>query len=407
MGKVLLMKSGGGSGNSELNFSVIGGTTQPVNPKENTIWVDTNTAINGWVFGIVEPEIPIEGMIFFKIGNFSNAEFNALKNNSLFVCPTYALQYINSEWVKMNAVSYQNGAWVEWYVFDGGFLYNYGDECMDATGGWTVSLGSKNETNLYVGSDQNRDSAPAIAKTNKLIDFSTLSSIEAHVVEFYSTTSVGYCEIQLIAEDGTLLKTQRRTYPSASNFTLTIDTFDVSESCYVGIVACNSINDRTTWVKVDKISAVGGDLFYDGYLYKAGSQYTNVTGGWHSWAWRNQSLGTATFDSNGIMVYPNGNSCVAATTVNKIDLTNYSIISFKVVSNEFETDGRTYFGVKADKTIVDEALAAKIDVGLLSNGATYSLDISGLTGEFYVGLFTWNGTSATYFKYTIDEVKLG
>ena len=37
---------GGGGG---LNLKVVGGTTQPTNPRENTIWVNTTTAITGYV----------------------------------------------------------------------------------------------------------------------------------------------------------------------------------------------------------------------------------------------------------------------------------------------------------------------------------------------------------------------
>lgn len=44
--------AGGGAG---LNFKVVGGTSAPSNPKENTILVDTNTPISGYHFGNEEP----------------------------------------------------------------------------------------------------------------------------------------------------------------------------------------------------------------------------------------------------------------------------------------------------------------------------------------------------------------
>ena len=47
-------KHGAGGGTS-LNFKVVGGTTAPSNPKENTIWVDTDTAIHTWDFSATEP----------------------------------------------------------------------------------------------------------------------------------------------------------------------------------------------------------------------------------------------------------------------------------------------------------------------------------------------------------------
>ena len=42
-------------GGENLNFKVVGGTTEPSNPKENTIWVNTDTAITSWDFSATEP----------------------------------------------------------------------------------------------------------------------------------------------------------------------------------------------------------------------------------------------------------------------------------------------------------------------------------------------------------------
>ena len=39
----------GAGGVSALNFKIVGGTEQPVDPKENTLWVNTQTEISGWV----------------------------------------------------------------------------------------------------------------------------------------------------------------------------------------------------------------------------------------------------------------------------------------------------------------------------------------------------------------------
>lgn len=38
-----------------LNFEIVGGTAEPSNPKENTIWINTDTAITGWEFSANEP----------------------------------------------------------------------------------------------------------------------------------------------------------------------------------------------------------------------------------------------------------------------------------------------------------------------------------------------------------------
>ena len=54
-GEVLIFGAGGGGAN--LNFRVLGGTTQPANPKENDIWVNTDAKITSWVFSVTEPNV--------------------------------------------------------------------------------------------------------------------------------------------------------------------------------------------------------------------------------------------------------------------------------------------------------------------------------------------------------------
>ena len=82
----------GGCGSGGLNFKVVGGTSQPTNPKENTIWVNTSTTITGYVFSAAEPAAPEEGMVWITTGTSSTVEFNALKKNGIQVYPISAKQ---------------------------------------------------------------------------------------------------------------------------------------------------------------------------------------------------------------------------------------------------------------------------------------------------------------------------
>lgn len=103
----------GVGGAAGLNFEVFGGTSKPTNPKENTIWVDTDS-IHSWAFSATAPENPEDDMVWFSVGSSSSAAFNALKKNSVMVYPLYAKQYVSGAWVDRTAKSYQNGGWVEW-----------------------------------------------------------------------------------------------------------------------------------------------------------------------------------------------------------------------------------------------------------------------------------------------------
>jgi hypothetical protein len=126
--------TGGGGGGGGLNFDVVG-NPQPNNPKENTIWLNTDVPITSWIFSATEPNTAESGMVWFPVGTSSGVEFNALKKNSIQVYPLSAKQYIDGVWVDKTAKSYQGGKWVDWVTY----LFNSGDFCEDITGGWTNS----------------------------------------------------------------------------------------------------------------------------------------------------------------------------------------------------------------------------------------------------------------------------
>ena len=110
-----------GGGGAALNFKVVGGTSQPANPKENTIWINTSTPITDWVFSATQPT-SASGKVWIHIGTSSVVEFNALKKNGIQVYPLSAKQYVDRAWKNVTAKSYQGGKWVDWitYLFKSG-----------------------------------------------------------------------------------------------------------------------------------------------------------------------------------------------------------------------------------------------------------------------------------------------
>lgn len=145
---------GGGSGG--LNFKIVGGTSEPSNPKENTIWVNTDTDITSWIFDVDEPAEPVDGMVWITVGTSRVVAFNALKKNAIQVYPISVKQYVGGAWVDKVAKSYQNGGWVDWippdiYLVKNGKLkttlktYSSSGASMTSaehTGGYVVLHGS-------------------------------------------------------------------------------------------------------------------------------------------------------------------------------------------------------------------------------------------------------------------------
>ena len=119
---------------SNLNFTVVGGTVQPENPKENTIWVNTDQDITGHVFSAIEPENPAEGVVWVVLGGSIGIEVDAIsdENNIVTIKITGASQYLSGAWVSKSVQVYVNSEWKNTNIY----LYHYGDECTDITGGW-------------------------------------------------------------------------------------------------------------------------------------------------------------------------------------------------------------------------------------------------------------------------------
>ena len=176
-----------GGGGASLNFFVVGGITEPTNPKENTIWVNTDIAITDWSFSAEEPTNPGEGMVWFQTGSSATAAFNALKKNNITVYPTGCKQCVSGAWAERAAKIYQGGVWVDWWA---GEIYDNGNEHTDITGGWVAkgiqgSAGGKTAPTLTKNGDNmvvnmpsgGGDGTSGIVTTNSEIDLTNYSTV--------------------------------------------------------------------------------------------------------------------------------------------------------------------------------------------------------------------------------------
>lgn len=186
-------------GGTALNFRVVGGTSTPSDPKENTIWVNTDIPITGWYFGrddtdVIPEDRFVEGVVWITTSTTSNVEFNALIKNGICVCPVLAWQIVNGEWVVKEAKTYQGGAWVEW-IRDGA-LYYRGNQCTDVTGGWGINKSDTSskaaptcafESNRIHLTNNGFASSGILSAANK-IDLTNVNVLSADI------TKLGSCE---------------------------------------------------------------------------------------------------------------------------------------------------------------------------------------------------------------------
>lgn len=107
----------------DLNFKVVGGTTQPSNPNENTLWVNTNVEITDWYISANQPE-SVDGIIWIETYGLGSVSFNTTESNKINITISKVHQFIDGEWKTVTAKIYQNQEWkdVVRYIFSKGVL---------------------------------------------------------------------------------------------------------------------------------------------------------------------------------------------------------------------------------------------------------------------------------------------
>ena len=133
--------STGGAGEA---FQIVGGTTQPTNPSNVTVWINTDSAISGWEFSSTEPDAPQTGTVWINTGTASPAAFNAVRDNVLMVYPTGAYQYVGSAWQPKEGMVYVGGEWVSLatYLLQGSDLHTENGGTWSNAGGWSAISGT-------------------------------------------------------------------------------------------------------------------------------------------------------------------------------------------------------------------------------------------------------------------------
>lgn len=152
----------GAGGANPLNLKVVGGTTAPENPRENTIWVQTDIPISSWAFSATQPDAPAEGMAWILTDTAGTVSMNTLKKNALNVYPVAAKQYVGGTWVDKPGSNFQDGVWKDWYTY----LFKDGDECTDLTGGWISVAASESSYNTVAPTKSNSNGILKATITN-------------------------------------------------------------------------------------------------------------------------------------------------------------------------------------------------------------------------------------------------
>ena len=332
--KLQSIEAAGGGG---LNLRVFGSTSAPQNPKENDIWLQTSVPINGTeIFPITPTWANAEGHVYIQNipatgGDLPN--FNVTK--------TVGSAKDIYLWLQLSgAVQQISGTWVR-------------------LNGW-----------IYHGSQWYQFSAAFSARINVVYPAGSTCTISNGTKTYTAPSTGGYWECDV---------------DSAGTWTVTATNGPQSASQSVSITASGQ--------------TAGVTLSYTLYLYKAGDWREAVTGGWTAYAKSatsgdgQASMPAVTYNSDNVVVsvqsqygYPAGMYC----TNKKVDLTKYSTLKLDGLCSV----DRTYITVwSAIGNYTHDNIVAGVQFTNRSRG-TVTLDISSLSGEFYVG-FRFLGSQAS------------
>lgn len=195
------------------------------------------------------------------------------------------------------------------------------------------------------------------------------------------------------------------TYPSGSTCTCTngsktLTAKDTSGKAlfvipYAGTWTVKAVKGSQSASKAVSITADGQvatvTLVYELLLYDSGNQYTNVTGGWELKSNGTQTYGTIGTDHVEIRpIYPD---CVLFITKNKIDLSNVKTLKGLLQGIEVTSNTYTYgyFGICNTNTPFSDGWGtassdwvAKTNLSLNNAYTQYTLDVSSISGSYYV-----------------------
>ena len=191
------------------------------------------------------------------------------------------------------------------------------------------------------------------------------------------------------------------TYPAGSTCTCSDGTTTLTAPNTSGSWTCIVYNAGTWTVSstdgdksksTDVVITTDGQtesvtLQYITYLFKDGETYDSLTGGWQ---------GTVNTEKQALQLTASAGKTASVWTQNKVDLTDYSSVSVKSDSNVFI--GLSIIIASAIGSTSGQVATAQIN----GSESELSLDISAITGEYFVWLSAYSEKGSTRYVYEVS-----
>ena len=351
----------------ELNFEVVGGTTEPVNPVENTIWINTDTEITNWFFSPSNPYVAykdVELMDDLSLGNGYITDAGAISSQSSSNPELYTEDYIpvkyGTTYNYEYTISETKKMWLAIVEYTGSYTFKVRNIVVN-------SVSNTRQTGTYTPSSSE---VTAVRLTWRTFPNTT------HTISFIE------CDVEYTVgevNEGAVWISTEHNLPTKFNA--------LKEN---GIHVCPSsarqyING--SWVKVGTYIYINGEQIpFDNkvYLYNNGNTYDDLTGGWVTDAWNNKGGAKSSpklYVSSGSAASP-----AVVGTAEKINFTGFNVLHYTSPSGQ---NGKPYGGYL--RLCTEQYYNSQVASAHITDAGDGTLDISAIDGEYYVCLYALGG----------------
>lgn len=233
-----------------LNFSITAYRTEEAllaaAPEENAIAIVSTAQISGWRFSAETPAEETNGLVWIKTGNTSPYVFNALKEETLELCPLLVRQYRAKKWKYVPAFAGKNGEWTFWWS---GQLFCNGNQVQRITGGWeAIADAGDSGMNAVAPSLEIYDGEYMIVKMEgnnqrgyvgavNMVDLTKFQQAQVTTSLFSINSSKCQITFEIVDETGTTV----RSVAISSKGTFTMDISDLTGAYYIRLVVVTGL----------------------------------------------------------------------------------------------------------------------------------------------------------------------
>ena len=195
----------GGTGGFGLSLKIVNGATMPSNPRENTIWIKTSVKIASYAIQSEAPESPTEGLLWLKntaaVAVSEGVDISIGKKDTLTLHLADAKLYTGGAWANVEGWVYAGGSWTQ-FAYERLYLFKYGIDNTELTGGWTgngwsrggykVGVVTNDGAKLIISKKANVDGY-VVGGTNNAVNLNGFKTINAIATGNNSSGNSEFC----------------------------------------------------------------------------------------------------------------------------------------------------------------------------------------------------------------------